>query len=124
MFMEGHLKSVLSIDFSPNGYHVATGSEDNSVKIWDLRQRCCLYTIPAHTNLVSQVKFEPDTGRYLCSSSFDKTCKIWTHPSWTPLRTLAGHEGKVMGMDISSDQTFIATASYDRTFKLWAQENR
>ena len=39
-------------------YHLATGSEDNSVKIWDLRQRMCIYTIPAHNNLVSGVKFQ------------------------------------------------------------------
>ena len=37
---------------------MVTGSEDNSAKIWDLRQRSCLYTIPAHTNLVSKVKFQ------------------------------------------------------------------
>lgn len=58
MFMEGHLKSILSIDFSPNGYQVATGSEDHSIKVWDLRQSKCIYTIPAHSNLISKVKFE------------------------------------------------------------------
>lgn len=58
MFMEGHLKSILSIDFNPNGYQVATGSEDHSIKVWDLRQSKCIYTIPAHNNLISKVKFE------------------------------------------------------------------
>lgn len=37
---------------------MATGSEDNTAKIWDLRQRSCVYTIPAHTNLVCKVKFQ------------------------------------------------------------------
>ena len=36
--------------------------------------------------------------------------------------TLAGHDGKVMGVDISPDEKHIATASFDRTFKLWAPE--
>ena len=58
MFMEGHLKTILSVDFNPNGYQLATASEDNSVKIWDLRQSKCIYTIPAHNNLVSKVKFQ------------------------------------------------------------------
>ena len=58
MFMEGHLKSILSLDFSPNGYQLATASEDNLVKIWDLRQSKCIYTIPAHKNLISKVKFQ------------------------------------------------------------------
>ena len=32
--MEGHVEPVVSIDFSPNGYTVATGSDDHTVKIW------------------------------------------------------------------------------------------
>lgn len=122
MFMEGHLKSILAIDFAPNGYHIATGSEDNSCKIWDLRQRSLIYTIPAHTNLVAKVKFEPDSGNYLVTASYDNTAKVWAHPLWAPLKTLAGHEGKVMGVDISPNHQFIATCSYDRTFKLWAPD--
>lgn len=77
MFMEGHLKGVLGIDISPNGYHIVTGSEDNTCKIWDLRKRSCIYTIPAHTNLVSSVKFEKSSGQYIVSSSYDSTAKVF-----------------------------------------------
>lgn len=41
-----------------HSYHIATGSGDNTCKVWDLRQRRCVYTIPAHQNLVTGVKFE------------------------------------------------------------------
>ncbi|XP_018084543.1 pre-mRNA processing factor 4 L homeolog isoform X2 [Xenopus laevis] len=123
MFLEGHLKEIYSVNFSPNGYHIATGSGDNSCKVWDLRQRRCIYTIPAHQNLVSSVKFQPTSGNYLLTGAYDNTAKVWTHPLWAPLKTLAGHEGKVMGLDISSDGELIATCSYDRTFKLWAAES-
>uniref|UniRef100_A0A3B5L6L9 Uncharacterized protein n=1 Tax=Xiphophorus couchianus TaxID=32473 RepID=A0A3B5L6L9_9TELE len=47
---------------------------------------------------------------------------IWSHPGWMPLKTLAGHEGKVMGVDVSPDGKLIATCSYDRTFKLWLSD--
>lgn len=103
-------------------YHIATGSGDNTCKVWDLRQRRCVYTIPAHQNLVTGVKFEPIHGDFLLTGAYDNTAKIWTHPGWSPLKTLAGHEGKVMGLDISSDGQLIATCSYDRTFKLWMAE--
>lgn len=119
---EGHLKEIYGINFSPNGYHIATGSGDNTCKVWDLRQRRCVYTIPAHQNLVTGVKFEPIHGNFLLTGAYDNTAKIWTHPGWSPLKTLAGHEGKVMGLDISSDGQLIATCSYDRTFKLWMAE--
>ena len=48
--------------------------------------------------------------------------QVWGHPNWQPLKTLAGHEGRVMGVDITADDKYIATCSYDRTFKLWAPE--
>ncbi|XP_023674390.1 U4/U6 small nuclear ribonucleoprotein Prp4 [Paramormyrops kingsleyae] len=122
MFLEGHLKEIYGINFSPNGFHMATGSGDNTCKVWDLRQRKCIYTIPAHQNLISSVKFQPTDGHYLLTGAYDNTAKVWTHPGWSPLKTLAGHEGKVMGLDVSADGQLIATCSYDRTFKLWMSE--
>lgn len=120
--MEGHLQSIIGIDFSPNGFHIATASEDNTCKIWDLRKRNILYTIPAHTNLISDVKFQRDGGDYMVTASYDNTAKLWTNRTWQPLKTLSGHDGKIMCCDISPDSQYIATCSYDRTFKLWAPE--
>jgi U4/U6 small nuclear ribonucleoprotein PRP4 len=35
----GHVKGILSADFSPNGYQLATGGDDNNLRLWDLRRR-------------------------------------------------------------------------------------
>lgn len=67
---------VLGISFSPNGYHLATGGEDNTCRIWDLRKRKSLYVIPAHSNLISQLKFEPQEGYFLVTGSYDTTVKV------------------------------------------------
>ncbi|XP_047426403.1 U4/U6 small nuclear ribonucleoprotein Prp4 [Mugil cephalus] len=122
VFLEGHLREIYSLHFSPNGYHLATGSGDNTCKVWELRNRKCLYTVPAHQNLLSAVRFQPTDGHFLLTGAYDNTAKVWSHPGWTPLKTLAGHEGKVMGVDVSPDGKLIATSSYDRTFKLWLSE--
>ena len=103
MFLEGHLKGItgmdhfltdslntnnqLGVDWSPDGYHIVTSSQDNSVKIWDLRKRNIEYTIPAHTNLVSNVKFDW-SGEFVITSSYDTTAKIWAAKTWLPLATL------------------------------------
>ncbi|CAF4625042.1 unnamed protein product [Rotaria sp. Silwood1] len=122
MFLEGHLKPILSIDFSPNGYHIATGSEDNLCKIWDLRQIKNAYSIAAHQNLVSTVKFQRTEGHYLVTVSYDNTIKLWMHPVWSALYSSTGHEQKIMSADLSLDGRWIATVSYDRTLKIWSPE--
>jgi U4/U6 small nuclear ribonucleoprotein PRP4 len=58
MVLDGHIRDILSIDWSPaTGYQLATGSNDDSVKLWDLRMIRMLYSIPAHRSTVSDVKF-------------------------------------------------------------------
>lgn len=49
-------------------------------------------------------------------------CQVWSNKTWQPLKTLSGHDNKVMCLDISPNSKYIATCSYDRTFKLWAPE--
>lgn len=67
---------VLGVSFSPNGYHLASGGEDNLCRIWDLRMRKSLYIIPAHSNLISQVKFEQQEGYFLVTASYDMKVKV------------------------------------------------
>lgn len=119
MFLEGHLKGITGVDWSANGYNIATCSQDNSCKIWDLRKRNIEYTIPAHTKLVSNVRFERENGDYLVTSSYDGTAKVWAARTWLPLATMKGHDNKVSCCDVSPDGSMIATTSFDRTFKLW-----
>eukprot|EP00897_Mesotaenium_endlicherianum_P005154 jgi/Mesen1/4667/ME000241S03704 len=120
---EGHVKPVLAVDFSPNGYHLATGGEDNMCRIWDMRKRQCLYTIPAHLALISQLKYEPQDGHFLVTASYDNLARVWSGRDFKPVKTLAGHESKVMGVDIAPDGSFITTVSYDRTIKLWSHDS-
>ncbi len=122
MFLEGHLKGIISVDWSPDGYHIFSGSLDNACKVWDLRRRKIEYTIPAHTNVVSNVVFEKNSGEYVLSSSYDCTARLWASKTWQPLGTLKGHDSRLMCCDISSNGKWIATCSYDRTFKLWSSD--
>nr|XP_010921905.1 LOW QUALITY PROTEIN: U4/U6 small nuclear ribonucleoprotein PRP4-like protein [Elaeis guineensis] len=116
---EGHVKPVLGLSFSPNGYRLATGSEDNTCRIWDLRKRKCAYTMPAHSHLISQVKFEPQEGYFLATASYDTKAMVWSAQDFKPVKTLAGHEAKVTSLDITGDGQQIATVSHDRTIKIW-----
>mmetsp|Transcript_24573 Transcript_24573/g.50314 ORF Transcript_24573/g.50314 Transcript_24573/m.50314 type:complete len:132 (+) Transcript_24573:71-466(+) len=121
---KGHAKRVICSEFSPNGFQLATAGDDGTIKIWDLRRRRPSASIPAHTNIITELKFahssSSQSGEFLASSSFDGTGKIWSTRDWKLLSTLQGHEGKVMGIDIlDSDSCSVVTCGYDKTLKLW-----
>jgi len=114
----GHAKRVLCAEFSPNGFQLGTAGDDGTIKIWDLRKRKQFASIPAHSNLITQLRFDRHhNGEYLVSSSFDGTAKIWSTRDWKMLRSLRGHEGKVMGVDLLHES--VVTCGFDKTIKLW-----
>ena len=74
--LEGHLLQVLSVAYSPDGTRIISGSEDNTIKIWDANTGECLKTLEGHSGWVRSVAFSPD-GTKIISGSFDDTIKIW-----------------------------------------------
>jgi len=118
----GHVKQCLSVDFSPNGYQIVTGSDDHTARVWDLRKRGCVYTIPAHSRLISAVRYEPTAGGYFVTSSYDHAVKVWSARDFSCINTLRGHDAKVMCADVAPGGATCCTVSYDRTLKLWRQQ--
>ena len=57
---------------------------------------------------VSHVKFQPGAGDCLLTSSYDKTCKLWSGFNFNLFKTLAGHEARVMRADISPDSSTVS----------------
>lgn len=127
---QGHQGQMISLQFMHTGHHLATGGDDNTVKIWDLRKKANISTIPAHSKLVSDIKFDKSPqSRLMITTSYDHKCKIWGAKNvlfgenlgddWVLLRTLSGHENKVTSVCHTSDFKYIITTSFDKTFKLW-----
>jgi U4/U6 small nuclear ribonucleoprotein PRP4 len=122
MTMErAHVGNATSIDYSGDGRVMASAGADNTVKIWDLRAQRMAYMIPAHVGLVSGAKFAGGGGDVLVTGSFDRTVKVWSaRRGWALLKSHAEHDDKVMDVACTADARWIASACYDKTWKLWA----
>lgn len=59
------------------------------------------------------------SGTFFISSGFDKNVNIFSADDWALAKTLSGHSGNVLGVDVTSDARWIASCGHDRTVKLW-----
>ncbi|MEB3218555.1 MAG: serine/threonine-protein kinase [Nostocales cyanobacterium 94392] len=110
-----HSDWVNSVAISPDGNILASGSFDNTIKLWNLATGELIRTLAEHSDWVNSVAFSPD-GNLLASGSSGGTIKLW-NPQTT--RTLAGHSDSVISVAISRDSKILASGSFDKTIKLW-----
>jgi WD40 repeat protein len=115
----GHNGAVQDVDYSPNGEILASGSDDNTLILWDTRTRERIgLPFYGHTAGVTGVEFSPDGGT-LASSSRDASVIVWDVATGEPLRTLTGHTNWVLGLAYSPDGSTLASSSGDGTAILW-----
>ena len=72
----GHILGILTVHFSPKGLLAATGSADESIRMWDLRIGCELRAFTGHRGPIYGVRFSPD-GKWIASASYDRTVRVW-----------------------------------------------
>jgi U4/U6 small nuclear ribonucleoprotein PRP4 len=119
--LQGHVMQILTLKFSPNCYQIATGSDDNTIKLWDLRKKGCVYTIPAHNQPISDIQWEQSDNKFLVSCSYDGTFKLWNNRDWSMIKCYMNlNDSKLTSIGITKDNKTILTSSMDRTVKKWS----
>lgn len=116
----GHGSDINAVKFFPNGDAFATGSDDASCRLFDLRADGELnqYT---HDNIlcgITSVDFST-SGRLLFAGYDDFNCNVWDTLKGSRVGVLAGHENRVSCLGVSLDGMALCTGSWDSFLKIW-----
>ncbi|KAI0977376.1 hypothetical protein F4678DRAFT_412746 [Xylaria arbuscula] len=84
--LEGHQERTMSVAFAPNAKYVASGSDDCTVRVWDVTAGECLNVLNGHEGSIRSIAFSPNS-ECLASSSADHTVRIWDTLTGVCLRT-------------------------------------
>jgi hypothetical protein len=115
---EGHKGHILCIAFAPDGKRALSGSEDNTVRLWDVATGRELRCFEGHTSEVLSVAFSAD-GKRALSGSYDRTVRLWDVASGRELKRFEGHTERVSSVVFSADGRYALSGSWDQTLTLW-----
>lgn len=114
--LEGHERLINSVDFRPDGGAIASASEDQTVRLWNLTDGTSKTL--QHQDTVWEVQFSRD-GRWLASSAWDGTVKLWTaEGNFVRDLKLEGIP-RYYGISFSADSRVLATATRAGNIVLW-----
>lgn len=123
--LTGHTNWVLCVAYSPCGTMIATGSMDNTIRLWNaLNGEALGSPLLGHSKWISSLTWEPlhltkdGASPKLASGSKDGTVKVWDASRRVCLMTLSGHTNAVSCVKWSGSN-ILYSASHDKTIRAW-----
>ena len=109
---------VSELALSSDGSTLASSSNNDTIRLWDVASGQLKATLKGHTAKISSVAFSPD-GATLASGSYDYTVRLWDVASGKIKATLEGHTHWIGSVSFSPDGAALASGSWDATVRLW-----
>jgi WD40 repeat protein/tetratricopeptide (TPR) repeat protein len=129
----GHMNFCNSLNFTPDGTLLASGSRDGTAILWSTATWTEARTLlnPDRNSLfgdgsrgmVEDVAFSPD-GKTLALASREASVQLWEVATGKLLETLRGHPSSVNAVAFSPDGRTLASGGADQTVRLWNVETR
>lgn len=103
---------------SGDGLLVASGSDDQTVGLWETASVCPPASLVGHTNAVWGVALSEDGGA-VASASFDGTVWLWDTATGEHHATMQGHDGRVCTVALDGGELLAASGGVDGTVRIW-----
>ena len=113
--VEGHTDKVNCLAILPRN-RLASGSNDKTIRIWDVDTGRCLRTLSEHKERINCIAVLPNG--HIVSGSSDKTLRIWDTETGKCLKTLSEHDGGIYSLAILPHGQ-VVSGSGDKTVRVW-----
>ncbi|KAL2926244.1 Periodic tryptophan protein 2 [Bienertia sinuspersici] len=100
---QGHYFDVNCLAYSPDSQLLATGADDNKIKVWNVSSGFCFVTFSEHTNAVTALHFLAN-NHSLLSASLDGTVRAWDLFRYRNFRTFTTPSSKQF-VSLTADQS-------------------
>lgn len=103
--LRGHTTEIVCVSFNPQSTIIATGSMDNTSKLWDVetgQERC---TLSGHTAEIVSLNFNVP-GDLIITGSFDHDSRIWDARTGQCVHILTGHRHEVSSTQFNYSGAF------------------
>ncbi|KAJ5273379.1 hypothetical protein N7478_008504 [Penicillium angulare] len=117
--LQGHLRGVSAVQFSPDCSMIASGGADAAIKVWDTLTGRLIYTFEGHLAGISTLAWSPD-GQWIASGSDDKTIRFWNvNTGRAHTKPFVGHHNYVYQIAFAPKGNILVSGSYDEAVFLW-----
>jgi len=115
---QGHTAWVLCLAYSPDQTMIASGSRDETIRLWDAETGQCLKTLVCSGSWVQTLAFSP-SGEYLVSGGSDGEIRVWQVATIHCQRILSGHRDRILSLKFTADGQTLVSSSQDETLAVW-----